>query len=92
MLPDYDLEHFTKRVILDALNDGTRQWWLRRAHAFERARPMPHEFHGRQTPKQLRAKWLELTAIADACRARAGVCEPSDAATDLDNVWSEKAA
>ena len=92
MQPDLDLEHFTRRVILDAFNEATSQWWLRRAATFEDCRPRPGEFRGQQTPEQLRAKWLELTAVADACRARAGVCEPSDAATDLDNVWSEIAA
>ena len=91
-VPPDALEQFAKRVILDALCDASRAWWLKRAEDFERARPVPGEYAGRATREELRQRWRELTEIADACRAKAAVCEPSDAATDLDNIWSEKAA
>jgi hypothetical protein len=91
-LPPSDLNQFAKRLLLEAFSDASRQWWLKRAEVFERARPVPGEFHGNMTPEQLRAQWLHLSEVAAACRARAGVCEPRDASADLDAVWSEVAA
>lgn len=73
-MTDYDLDHFAKRVILDAMNEATKAYWLRRAQTFV----------GVGTPT--------CDEIATACRNRAALCEPDDAAIDLDNVWSELAA
>lgn len=70
---DVHVEHFRARVLQDALNEATASYWLRRAEAFEAARPRIGDFHGQATPEHLRAKWDELTEIATACRNRAAV-------------------
>ena len=45
---------------------------------FLAARPQPGEFHGQQTPEQLRAKWRELTALAEVCEHKASLCAVPD--------------
>lgn len=66
-------EHFAARVMQDAINCGLAATWERRRDALLAARPRVGDFHGQATPEQLRARWFELTAIADACAARATV-------------------
>lgn len=69
----------------DAINNGLAATWERRALAFEAARPRIGDFHGARSPDGLRAKWHELTAIAEACRARATVSLQHD---EIDpEVW-----
>lgn len=88
-----ELEQTALRLLTDALNEATRAYWLRRAETFEAARPRPGEFHGRATRADLSARWQRLTAIAQACRARAELA-PLEAAPDPDvlSVWQEAAA
>jgi hypothetical protein len=79
-------EHFTARCVQDAINCGLAATWERRRAAFLAARPRPGEFHGQRTSEELRAKWRELTAIADACRSRAAVSLRHE---DIDpDVWA----
>jgi len=86
-----DVEHFRLRVLQDALSEATRCGWLRRAAAFEKARPKVGEYTGRATPGELAGQDAELAAIATACRNRAAV-----ALVTLDDVrellWTEEAA
>jgi hypothetical protein len=86
ILPGDDLTHFQARVIQDAMSEATAAYWLRRARQFEDARPDPARDHNggpvdfeTGTPARqpdlddLRARWIELTEIAQACRHRATV-------------------
>jgi hypothetical protein len=79
------------RVIQDALSEATRAYWLRRAETFLAARPRPEDFHGNATTEDLRAQWHRLTAIADACRARAEVSLLDDLAPEVQDVLGEVA-
>jgi hypothetical protein len=79
------VEHFTARCIQDAINSGLAATWERRRAALLAARPQPTDFQGRATREELRARWLELTAAADACAARASVSLRHE---DIDpDVW-----
>lgn len=84
-----DVDHFTRRLLADCLGEATRGYWLRRAAAFEDARPRPSDYNGRATLEELRRRWRELTAIANACRARAEVAPLDDVAAEVDVVWRE---
>lgn len=78
-------EHFTARCIQDAINAGLATTWERRRAAFLAARPRPGDFCGAAHRDELRARWHELTRIADACRARAAVSLGHE---DIDpDVW-----
>lgn len=72
------IDNFLHDTLLDVLVHANRQWWLRRAEEFEAARPRPDEFHGNASREELRARWIDLTEIAQACRARAGVAPVED--------------
>lgn len=75
---DGAVDQFTRRLLIDCLNDATRTYWLRRAEIFEAARPRPDEFHGASSRDTLRQQWYRLTATAAACRARAKLCGDVD--------------
>lgn len=64
---------FLGRVLQDALQQASAEFWDRRAVAFEWAAPRPGEFHGNLTTEQLREKWLEMQGTAAACRAHANL-------------------
>lgn len=87
-----DAEQFTKRLLTDCLNEATSSYWLRRANQFEEARGRPGDFLGQSTLEDRRRRWRELTAIANACRARAQV-SPIDDSIDpeVEAVWQEVA-
>jgi hypothetical protein len=65
------VEHFQNRVIQDAIADATSAYWMRRAEAFEAARPRPGDWAGRATEADLRAADERCAGIAEACRLRA---------------------
>lgn len=67
------LSQFQRRVLQDAINDARRQWWLKRAEDFERAKPHPNDYHGRATLDELRARWRWCHQTAQACRNRAAL-------------------
>ena len=65
------IDHFQRRVIQDALLDGSAAYWRRRAEAFEWARPRPGDFAGRATQAELAEIDRRCVTAAEACRARA---------------------
>ena len=67
------LEHFSRRFLQDVIDDATAAHYLKRARAFEDAKPRPEDFHGQATNAELRDQWHRCHAIAAACRARAEV-------------------
>jgi hypothetical protein len=86
------VEQFVYRLVTDCLNEATRSYWLRRARDFEDARPTwDDDYHGAAARDELREQWYRLTAIAQACRARAEVAPiediDPDVATVLREVW-----
>lgn len=84
---ELDVDHFRTRVLQDALTQATSAYWLRRAATLEAARHRPGvDFRGRASDDELRVRWVELTAAAAACRARAAVGLGADALADIDDV------
>ncbi|MCW2496584.1 hypothetical protein [Jatrophihabitans sp.] len=73
-----DLRQFQHRMIRDALNEATDAYWRRRADEFEADRHRRSDYFGNACPEQLDAQWDRLTAIAQACRNRAELCELTD--------------
>lgn len=67
------LDQFTRRVLLDALNEATGSYWMERARQLDAARPQPGDFNGRACPDAVAARDSRLRAAAQACRARAQV-------------------
>lgn len=67
------IDHFQRRVLQDALADGTAAYWRRRAETFEAARPRPTDYHGQATRADLAARDARCREAAEACRKRAGV-------------------
>jgi hypothetical protein len=89
------VEHFQHRVIADAVLDASATRWLMRADEFEAARPRHGDFHGQATREQLRARWAELTEIANACRAKASLLREEgmfDVLAAVDDVLEELSA
>ena len=74
-------DHIRYRWLCEAVSQSTADQWRRRAETFRAARPQPGEFHGQQTPEQIRAKWRELTALAEVCEHKATLCAVPDADT-----------
>ena len=66
---------FAADLIVDVINDGCAQQWRRRAEVFRAARPTAADFLGRRTVEEQRERWHELTAVAEACEARASFLE-----------------
>jgi hypothetical protein len=86
MLSSHDYaDHFAARVVQDAVNEALAATWQRRRDAFLAARPRPEDFPGQRTRDELRIHWRELTAVAEACQARAAVSLSHE---DIDpDVW-----
>ena len=71
--PGY-LEHFTARVLADALTEATVDYWVQRAEVFDAAAHRPGiDYPGRATPEQLQAQQARCRLTALACRQRAYV-------------------
>lgn len=51
-----DLEHFRARVLQDALDQATVDYWLRRATDLAKALPRPGDFLGNSTPAERAAR------------------------------------
>jgi hypothetical protein len=86
------LEHFSRRFVQEVIEDATAAYYLKRAQAFEAAKPKPDDYHGKASREDLRAQWLRLDELAKACRARAKVSPlPGRTDPDLDNVLGEVA-
>lgn len=71
----YDPERTFADLMRDCLADGSARQWRKRADTFRTARPTPDDYPGRRTTEELRQRWHELTAVADACEARAHFLE-----------------
>ena len=70
------LEHFARRVILDALNEATADYWRRRAKALRAARHDPtRDYLPAGQLQAARVRWSELTEAAAACENMATICE-----------------
>lgn len=66
-----DLDPFTWGVLAEAYNVARRNWWLKRAEDFEKAKPVPGEYYGNATREQLSERWRWCDEIVRACRAKA---------------------
>ena len=69
------LEHFGRRVLLDALNEASATYWRRRAEALRAARHREGDYLPDDRLEAARAKWRQLTEAAAACDARARFIE-----------------
>ncbi len=76
---DQYVENFRQRVVQDALAEAEGIYWIRRAGAFEAARPKAGDFRGKPTAADLRPRDVRLAAIAQACRRKAKVMMMADA-------------
>lgn len=74
----FDLHHFVFRVVQDAVNESSRDYWLRRAEQFEAALPRPGDFHGHAMAEDVRTRSLDIKMKAQACRNRAELCRLTD--------------
>ena len=70
-LPDDYADRFAHRLLQDAYTEATALYWLRRAQAFEDARPRPDDYVGAATADDLAARDARLADSAETCRARA---------------------
>ena len=61
------LEHFGRRVLLDALNEASATYWRRRAEALRAARHRVGDYLPPDRLEAARAKWRQLTEAAAAC-------------------------
>lgn len=77
-LPRVDLDQFVRRLLVDCMLEATRQYWLSRADTFERAKSRVGDFTGLATAEQIQAQDDRLTAVAQACRNAASLCEHED--------------
>jgi len=71
----YDPQRVFRELMCEVLAAGSARRWRERADEFRAARPGPEDYPGQQSLEKLRAKWRELTAVADACEARARFIE-----------------
>lgn len=71
--PPFDIDHFQYRLIVDAMNEATAAYWLRRARAFADALPRDGDFMGAATPAQHAQRARANAARVEACIHRAGV-------------------
>lgn len=82
------LETFTRRVIVDALNEATATYWAHRAEVLEDAAPRPDEFHGKATREELSASWQRCHHDADLCRRHAALLRDREVSAARDD-WGD---
>lgn len=90
--PSEYVAHFVMRMLQDALDSATAEFWVKRATDFESARPKPGEFHGRATPAELNERDRRCREQAQACRDHAQVLasmEFNDISPDVVDVLLE---
>jgi len=91
---DY-LEHFGRRVLLDALNEASATYWRRRAEALRAARHREGDYLPDGRLEAARTRWRELTEAARACDNAASFLEAYGNeifAADVASVMTEGAA
>lgn len=87
----FDPEHIFRELMCEALAAGSARQWRKRAAEFRAARPTPGDYPGQQTLEQRRAKWHELTAVANACEVRARFIELGyEDWSEVDDVMAEQ--
>lgn len=84
-------EQFERRLLQDALTSATQSYWIRRAQAFEDAKPRSDDYPGRATQDDLRDQWRRLDGMAKACRARAECVPFDDVTSEVEGVLGEAA-
>lgn len=67
------VEHFRYRVMADALQEATANYWRRRARTFRDALPRPDDFTGQASPEEIEAQRMRVAAAILACSQRATV-------------------
>lgn len=67
---DYS-EQMRRRSVAEAIIGAMPATWLRRAEAFEWARPRPGEYTGQATAEEIAARDRRCRAAAVACRRHA---------------------
>ena len=85
------VDNFLHDALTEVFLAAERAWWIKRSEDFLNARPRPGQFHGLATRAELNAQWQRLTAMADACRARAEFSPVDHIREDVANVLSEVA-
>lgn len=83
-----DFDHFRARILQDCLTEATAQYWLRRAHQFQQAAPRLDEYHGAATREQLRERWIQCMATAEACRRHADLISSEYPEPISAEVWA----
>lgn len=63
--------HFQLRVIQDAINEATADYWDRRASQLERGLPQPDDYPGTATPADEAQRVAALRLAAANCRNHA---------------------
>lgn len=71
-LTDY-VENFRRRVLADALQEATANYWNRRAETLQAAMPREGDFVGLASPELIEAQKMRLAEAVLACRYRAVV-------------------
>ena len=82
------LETFTRRVIVDALNEASARYWDHRADVLEDAAPKPGEFTGKATRAELSAAWRRCHADAERCRRHAALLRDRSVSACRDD-WAD---
>ena len=89
------LEHFGRRVLLDALNEASATYWRRRAEALRAARHREGDYLPDGRLEAARTRLRELTEAARACDNAASFLEAYGNeifAADVASVMTEGAA
>ena len=90
------LDHFRAQILARSLQDGLAEflpdYWLRRAEAWEAARPRPGDYRGNATPDQLRAADARCAQIAENCRNHAALLRSQFTAEEIDEEVDEDVA
>ena len=89
------MEHFGRRVLLDALNEASATYWRRRAEALRAARHREGDYLPDGRLEAARTRWRELTEAARACDNAASFLEAYGNeifAADVASVMTEGAA
>lgn len=72
-----DADHFTYRVLRDAMNDATGAYWRRRAAGFRAALPSPNFPTSGEGLEKHGERFARLTMIVENCEHRATLADES---------------
>jgi hypothetical protein len=71
----FDPDKVFRGLMADVFLTESARQWRARAETFRAARPQPGDFVGESTVDERREAWRRLSAIAEACEARAAFIE-----------------